>query len=153
MSLVIAIAIAVIMTCLIMLGVRGRKTPAVATAAVFGLVVVALMVGTRAYSLGQNTSRAADRREAANASMAAAQRAYDAQATQYSSCVAKVATRADLRTVFFALVDLSDLFPNSPGAEQYTASRRALIDAKYPALKVDTECGVQPTPPTAGRTP
>lgn len=149
MSLVVAIALAVIMTVLIMRGVRGRKTPAVATAGVFGLVVVALMVGTWAYSLGQNTSRAADRREAANAAMAATQRAYDAQVSQYSACVAKVGTRTDLRTVFFALVDLSDLFPNSAAAERYTQTRQALIDAKYPALKVDAACGDQPTPPTA----
>lgn len=147
MSLAVAIALAVVMTVLIMRAVRGRKTPAVATAGVFGLVVVALMIGSWAYSLGQNTSRAADRREAATAAMAASQRAYDAQVSQYTACVTKVAVRADLRTVLLELVDLSDLFPNSAPAEQYTQTRQALIDAKYPALQVAAACGDQPAPP------
>lgn len=148
MNLPVAVVLAVVGTLLIMLIVRGKRTPAPVTAGIFGLVVVSLVIGGWSYSNGQSSNRATDRREAASATASAAQRAYDAQLSQYTSCVTKVGTRLDIRSVLFSMVDLSDLFPGNTSAEQYTSTRQALIDAKYPALDVATACGPQPSPPT-----
>lgn len=154
MNLVWAIGIAVVATVLIMLMVRGKKTPAMATAGIFGLVVVSLMIG--AWSAARNSARdrAVDQRQAAQDSASAAQRGFDAQQSQYDACVTKVHTRADIRAVLFAMVDLSDVFPGSALAGQYTTTRVALINQRYPMLDVDTECGAKPIPPaTGGATP
>lgn len=149
MNLPIAIIIAVLGITVLMFLMRGKKTPATATTAVFGLVVVSLMIGGTVFNRQVRTTRENDRRVAAAATAAAAERAYEAQVTQYTSCVSKVATRIDLRVVLFALVDLSDLFPGSAAAEQYTVNRRALIDAKYPLLNLEATCGPVPTAPTS----
>lgn len=114
-------------------------------------LALVLALGYAGLSNVQNTSkhnRLADQLTAQKDAHDAALLGYEALEGQYETCVAKVSTRADIRTVLFQIVDLTDLFPNNaPLARQYTQSRQQTINAEYPMLDEATECGTQPVPP------
>lgn len=61
---------------------------------------------------------------------------------QYDTCNTQTDTRNTLRSIFFYMVDLSDLFPGNSQAETYTMHRHDYIDKNYPAL--DPKRCVQP---------
>lgn len=49
-------------------------------------------------------------------------------------CEERRNSRADLSKILNEIVDLSDIFPGSESAEQYTSSRKKLIDAHYSTI-------------------
>lgn len=48
-------------------------------------------------------------------------------------CEQRQESRQDLHDVLYEIVDLSDILPGNPEAEQYTVNRRAFIDANLGA--------------------
>ncbi len=76
----------------------------------------------------------------------------------YNACLARVesqaVTRDDLRSILFAITDLSDVFPGEALADTYRENRKALINDRYEPIDIaarqETDCvkpGLEPTPP------
>jgi hypothetical protein len=57
-------------------------------------------------------------------------------------CDQRVQSRQDLHDVLYEIVDLSDVLPGVPEAEEYTRNRRLFIDTNYnvDAVKHTSEC-------------
>lgn len=59
----------------------------------------------------------------------------------FNSCVARINGAADttehLRDTLFAMADLSDLFPDATLAEQYTLTRKAIIETGIPIVDIE----------------
>jgi len=99
-----------------------------------------------------------NRRQRVSAEQEAADKVYNAAVVQwqraedtYTACLTRVEdqgkSRDALRGLFFAFADLTDVLPGSPGAELYTANRRALVNAMFEPIDVPAVQAEQCLPP------
>lgn len=98
------------------------------------------------------------RHDAAEQVYAAAAIDHTRQEIEYRQCLSDAQDRVErsdgLRASLTSITDLSDLFPGSTLAQEYTKTRQAIVEASFPPLDVkqlQADCvlpGPTPVPPT-----